>query len=135
MSGLRVRAGRCASHVTMAQPVDGALRTELERALAPPIEPTTRRVRERDGRWTVQGDPTEGALLVAARKAGLKAEALDARFQRVGEVPFSSERKLMSTVHSDTEQQHRVFAVHQRRAGRPPDALQHQESGAMTSSA
>ena len=57
-------------------------------------------LQERDGRWTVQGDPTEGALIVAARKAGLEDEALDARFARVGEVPFSSERKLMSTVHT-----------------------------------
>ena len=55
-------------------------------------------LQERDGRWMVQGDPTEGALIVAARKAGLEQEALDARFTRVGEVPFSSERKLMSTV-------------------------------------
>ena len=53
-----------------------------------------------DDRWTVQGDPTEGALVVAARKAGLEAEALSGRFERIGEVPFSSERKLMSTVHT-----------------------------------
>ena len=40
--------------------------------------------------WSVQGDPTDGALVVAARKAGLKDETLDARFERVGEIPFSS---------------------------------------------
>src|SRR5690606_12631270 len=40
-----------------------------------------------------------------AHKAGLEEETLDARFERVGEVPFSSERKLMSTVHSDAERQ------------------------------
>ncbi len=62
---------------------------------------------EDDGRWRVQGDPTEGALIVAARKAGLEDEALDARFQRIGEVPFSSQRKLMTTVHTDaTKQEH-----------------------------
>ena len=55
----------------------------------------------------MQGDPTEGALLVAARKAGLLAEPLEARLPRVSEVPFSSERKLMSTLHRDTEQQDR----------------------------
>ena len=52
-----------------------------------------------------QGDPTEGALLVAARKCGLSSDALEKRLPRVGEVPFSSERKLMSTIHRDTEQQ------------------------------
>src|SRR5581483_9634094 len=62
-----------------------------------------------DGRWAVQGDPTEGALIVAARKAGLTQETLDARLKRVGEVPFSSERKLMSTVHTDAERQERLL--------------------------
>jgi P-type Ca2+ transporter type 2C len=80
------------------------LRFELERALAAADRANNATVQEVDGRWTVQGDPTEAALLVAARKAGLSSEALDARLPRVGEVPFSSERKLMSTVHRDTEQ-------------------------------
>lgn len=55
----------------------------------------------------MQGDPTEGALLVAARKCGLSSDELDKRLPRVGEVPFSSERKLMSTLHRDLEQQTR----------------------------
>ena len=88
-------------------PIDGTLRAELERALAAADRANNATVLEREGRWSVQGDPTEGALLVAARKAGLSAEALDERLPRVGEVPFSSERKLMSTLHRDTEQQHR----------------------------
>jgi len=58
---------------------------------------------QRDGKWEIQGDPTEGALLVAARKVGLMEDELDARFPRLAEVPFSSERKLMSTVHDDTQ--------------------------------
>ncbi|AHG92820.1 ATPase, P-type (transporting), HAD superfamily, subfamily IC (plasmid) [Gemmatirosa kalamazoonensis] len=90
-------------------PVDGALRHELERALAAADRANNAAVTERDGRWTVQGDPTEGALLVAARKAGLRADTLGARFPRVAEVPFSSERKLMSTVHRDTERAERVL--------------------------
>jgi Ca2+-transporting ATPase len=57
----------------------------------------------------VQGDPTEGALIVAARKAGLSADALGSRFERVGEVPFSSERKLMSTVHEDADKPERLI--------------------------
>jgi Ca2+-transporting ATPase len=49
--------------------------------------------------WTVGGDPTEGALVVAAVKAGLSQRALEEQYPRVGEVPFTSERKRMSTVH------------------------------------
>ncbi len=85
--------------------IDGALRTEFIRTLAAADRANNAVLQEHDGRWSVQGDPTEGALIVAARKAGLEEETLDARFERVGEVPFSSERKLMSTVHADAERQ------------------------------
>ena len=84
-------------------PIDGQLRTELERTLAAADRANNAAVQEQDGRWIVQGDPTEGALLVAARKVGLQTETLDERLPRMGEVPFSSERKLMSTIHRDTE--------------------------------
>jgi Ca2+-transporting ATPase len=83
--------------------IERGLRVELERALAAADRANNADVEERDGRWTVQGDPTEGALLVAARKVGLEADALEARLPRVGEVPFSSERKLMSTIHRDAD--------------------------------
>jgi Ca2+-transporting ATPase len=89
--------------------IDGALRFELERALAVADRANNAVLQERDGRWTVQGDPTEGALVVAARKAGLEAAALEARFERVGEVPFSSARKLMTTIHTDAERQERLL--------------------------
>jgi Ca2+-transporting ATPase len=90
--------------------IDGALQFEFVRALAAADRASNAVLHERDGRWAVHGDPTEGALIVAARKAGLEAEALNARLERVGEVPFSSERKLMSTVHSDAEQEGRLLA-------------------------
>jgi Ca2+-transporting ATPase len=90
------------------EPVDGTLRVELERALAAADRASNASIQNDDGRWTVHGDPTEGALLVAARKIGLRPEALEARLPRVGEVPFSSERKLMSTLHHDNERQQRV---------------------------
>ncbi len=80
-----------------------AMKMELERALAVGDRANNAVLQERNGRWTVQGDPTEGALIVAAHKAGLEEEALDARFRRIAEVPFSSARKLMTTVHSDAE--------------------------------
>src|SRR5205085_12052070 len=79
------------------------LRFELQRALTVADRANNAVLQDRDGRWTVQGDPTEGALIVAARKAGLTSEGLDARYERVDEVPFSSERKLMTTVHTDAE--------------------------------
>jgi Ca2+-transporting ATPase len=85
-------------------PPEGAVRAEVERALAVADRANNATIQERDGRWTVHGDPTEGALLVAARKCGLEAAALERQLPRLGEVPFSSERKLMSTVHRDTEQ-------------------------------
>ena len=50
--------------------IAGALRIELERALAVGDRANNAVLQEHDGRWTVQGDPTEGALVVAARKAG-----------------------------------------------------------------
>ncbi|MBI0584397.1 MAG: HAD-IC family P-type ATPase [Methanomassiliicoccus sp.] len=54
---------------------------------------------EKDRAWTVIGDTTEGTLLVLALKAGTDLEALKAQYPRVGEVPFDSESKRMTTVH------------------------------------
>jgi Ca2+-transporting ATPase len=96
--GVRAEAGR---------PIEGALRVELERALAAADRANNASIQETAGRWTVQGDPTEGALLVAARKCGLSSDSLNRRLPRVGEVPFSSERKLMSTLHRDSEHRDR----------------------------
>ncbi|MET1017681.1 MAG: cation-translocating P-type ATPase, partial [Leifsonia flava] len=57
---------------------------------------------ERDGRWEIQGDPTEAAFLVAARKLEGTVEGVD-RYSRRAEIPFTSERKMMSTVQSDPD--------------------------------
>ena len=54
---------------------------------------------EADGQWAVRGDPTEGALVVAAAKAGVDKRELDAEFPRVNEIPFSSETKRFTTLH------------------------------------
>ena len=51
---------------------------------------------EPDGRWEILGDPTEGALVVAAAKADLDGFALRSRYRRQAEIPFSSERQLMA---------------------------------------
>lgn len=50
---------------------------------------------------TVLGDPTEGALLVSAMKAGMTPSVVQKEQVKVGELPFTSERKCMSTVHKD----------------------------------
>jgi Ca2+-transporting ATPase len=57
------------------------------------LEPTP------EGSYRAVGDPTEGALVVAAAELGLVKTELDNRWPRVGEVPFTSERKRMTTVH------------------------------------
>jgi Ca2+-transporting ATPase len=59
----------------------------------------TRLVQLPGGSWDIQGDPTEGALVVAAAKAGLQKETLDAENPRMAEIPFSSETKRMTTLH------------------------------------
>jgi Ca2+-transporting ATPase len=56
-----------------------------------------------NGVWTIRGDPTEGALVVVGAKAGLMAQELNARFSRTDEIPFSSERKRMTTIHSSPQ--------------------------------
>jgi len=59
-------------------------------------------LRRENGEWVIHGDPTEGAFLVAEVKLGTRDRRSE-RFSRVGEIPFSSERKLMSTIEADSE--------------------------------
>ncbi|HQV30148.1 MAG TPA: cation-translocating P-type ATPase [Thermoflexales bacterium] len=86
-----------------------SLRIEAARSLRASMLANNSGLALRDGRWAIQGDPTEAALRVAALKFGLEPNGIEHRFERTGEVPFSSERKLMSTVHADAEQPERVF--------------------------
>jgi len=51
------------------------------------------------GQFHAVGDPTEGALVIAAARYGLLKARLDAAYPRLGEVPFDSDRKRMTTVH------------------------------------
>jgi len=68
-------------------------------------------LREENGEWSIQGDPTDAAFLVAEAKVEGLSEARDARFERVGEVPFSSERKLASTLEADSEREGGIAVV------------------------
>ena len=77
---------------------DGPLRVEAQLVLGAGSLANDAQLAHREGEWEIEGDPTEAAFLVAARKLeGTTAAA--ARYDRVGEVPFSSERKMMSTAH------------------------------------
>jgi Ca2+-transporting ATPase len=49
--------------------------------------------------WKMIGDPTEGAMVVAAAKAGLSREEAQRTYTRVAEIPFDSDRKMMTTIH------------------------------------
>jgi len=55
--------------------------------------------RTKKGDYEVIGDPTEGALVYAAMKVGIEKENYTTTFERITEIPFDSERKMMSTVH------------------------------------
>jgi cation-transporting P-type ATPase F len=53
--------------------------------------------------WSVQGDPTEGALIVSAAKADLHAFPLSEQYPRLDSIPFESEHQYMATLHADRE--------------------------------
>ena len=65
------------------------------------------------GAWEIHGDPTEAAFLVAERKLadGTVTQRREQRFERVGEIPFTSERKLMTTIERDHEHGDTLVAV------------------------
>lgn len=62
----------------------------------------------RDGAWSIVGDPTEGALVVAAVKAGVPVEMLRAEQVRVDEIPFDPEAQFMATLHRSPDGSHRI---------------------------
>jgi P-type Ca2+ transporter type 2C len=64
---------------------------------------------EAQGKWSIKGDPTEGALTVLAAKAGLRWEQIKAQSPRIGEFPFSSDRKRMTTIHRMEDGKRRAF--------------------------
>ncbi len=64
---------------------------------------------EKEGKWFVKGDPTEGALVVAAVKAGLHETEMRLENPRMEEIPFSSERKRMTTIHQMADGKNTAF--------------------------
>ncbi len=79
-----------------------AQRFEVGLALSAGSLANNAQLTEHDGGWTIQGDPTEAAFLVAAHKLDATG-SVESRFERQAEIPFTSERKMMSTVHRERE--------------------------------
>ncbi|MCX6791474.1 MAG: HAD-IC family P-type ATPase [Candidatus Gottesmanbacteria bacterium] len=81
--------------------------------------------------WVINGDPTEGALVVLAAKAGLNQEKSQKDLPRVGEAAFEMERKRMSTIHPLGDKDTYLVAV----KGAPESILERcskiQENGVM----
>ncbi len=69
---------------------------------------------EEEGHMKVKGDPTEGSLLVSAFKMGEDEEKLRKSWKRLEELPFDSERKLMSTLHFGKENIHFIKGAPER---------------------
>ncbi len=78
-----------------------------------------------DGIWGIVGDPTEGALLVAATKGGLDLAALTITMPRVAAIPFSSDRQYMATLHR-ARRRHRDRS-RERRRGTGHGTLRHRD--------
>ncbi|MCG2634432.1 MAG: cation-transporting P-type ATPase [Gammaproteobacteria bacterium] len=58
---------------------------------------------EVDGQWLIQGDPTEGALVTLALKAGLEQSYCHTQYPRIDAIPFESQHRFMATLHHDHE--------------------------------
>jgi len=67
------------------------------------------RLREDDGVWRVEGDPTEGALLVLGGKAGFTQHVGDAAWPRIDAIPFESQHRFMATHHRDSDGEPWIF--------------------------
>jgi Ca2+-transporting ATPase len=73
--------------------------SDLERLLGIGLLCNESEIYEEDGQVKVDGDPTEGALIVSAVKSGLTAEDEKAKYPRIAIIPFESERGYMATLH------------------------------------
>ncbi|MFH0998875.1 MAG: cation-translocating P-type ATPase [Pseudomonadota bacterium] len=86
-----------------SRPLDPAGDPTLKRMLMSGMLCNDANLVQADGAWRIKGDPTEGAFVVAAAKAKLDIGDLRKCWPRIGEIPFESERKRMSTVHQPPE--------------------------------
>jgi magnesium-transporting ATPase (P-type) len=66
-------------------------------------------IKHKCGEWTLEGDPTEGALVALAMKTGMDYRETNALFPRMDAIPFDSEHKFMATLHSFVDQENVIF--------------------------
>ena len=92
-------------------PGDGALRPALRTILVAGALCNDSQLVRADERWTVQGDPTEGALLAVAAKAGLDRERLEDDAPRIDSIPFESLHQYMATMHDPGVERPRAVYV------------------------
>ncbi|AKD04006.1 cation-transporting P-type ATPase [Pontibacter korlensis] len=85
--------------VDEGQQVDLSTNKALEQCLVAGLLCNDSNVKEKDGQWAIEGDPTEGALEVAASKAGFEKEKLVRELPRKDVIPFESEYQYMATLH------------------------------------
>jgi len=89
--------------------VDTARHPALALAIRTGVLCNDARLREDEGFWRVEGDPTEGALLVMGAKAGLSQHVGDATWPRLDVIPFESQHRFMATYHRDTDGEPWIF--------------------------
>lgn len=87
---------------------DGAQLTEYRQLLTACVLASNASLHHDGARWVIHGDPTEGALIVAGRKVGLVEDDLRARSPRMAEIPFTAERRCMTTVHAPADDESRA---------------------------
>ncbi len=83
--------------------VEPSVWPELEEAVHTAVLCNDAVMQEKEGRWTVVGDPTKGALLTLGMKAGIGPDELRDRQYRLSSIPFESEHRFMVTLNSDDE--------------------------------
>ncbi len=96
-------------------PVDDAVVPSSNRALEALLKAgllcNDSRLKESDGSFRVEGDPTEGALIVSAMKAGYDPRVLEKELPRLDTIPFESARQYMATLHDQGEGKPRLLYI------------------------
>ncbi|HNV87217.1 MAG TPA: cation-transporting P-type ATPase [Candidatus Omnitrophota bacterium] len=95
-----IRQGGQAVHVSE--------RLELKECLTAGLLCNSARLVEKNNRYEIEGDPTEGALIVSGRKAALREGVLETEMKRVDMIPFESEHQYMATMHDRGREMSRI---------------------------